>query len=529
MPPTTTYPGAYIQEIPCSVRAITGVATSISAFIGRALRGPINTPTKIQSFSEFEVIFGGLWVISALGYSVQQFFLNGGTDALIVRVVNDTDPVVACRTRLAPLMGGGTPLILEAASEGSWGNHLRARVDRGSGILAPAQPAQNLFNLSIKNTELHQMETFQNVSPAPGHPRFVVRVLEAESQWVRVHGEPPSQAPYANIEPTPDWDTFDNRQPQGVYVQAILPGNDGQPINDAHIVGSEEAKTGIYALESVDLFNLLVLPPPERDKDVAQATYELARIYCERRRAMLIADSPDTTVAAAVSRETTGPGTLATRDKNAAVYFPRILARDPLQHDQLTSFCPSGAVAGVFARMDAHRGVWKAPAGRDAVLMGVPDVSIPVNDSENGSLNSLGINCLRNFPAVGPTVWGSRTYAGADPLAAEAKYIPVRRLTLFLEESLDRGTQWVALEPNGEPLWAQIRLDVGSFLHSLFRQGAFQGTSPRDAYLVQCDRETTTQNDISQGIVNIVVGFAPLKPAEFVILRIQQRTNNIAG
>lgn len=195
----------------------------------------------------------------------------------------------------------------------------------------------------------------------------------------------------------------------------------------------------------------------------------------------------------------------------------------------MTSFGPSGVVAGVFARTDARRGVWKAPAGRDAVLKGVQDVSIPLDDSENSSLNSLGINCLRNLPGVGPTVWGSRTYAGADPLAAEAKYIPVRRLTLFLEESLYRGTQWAALEPNDEPLWAQIRLNVGSFLHSLFLQGAFQGTSPRDAYLVHCDRETTTQNDIAQGIVNIVVGFAPLKPAEFVILRIQQRAAAIAG
>ena len=196
MPPTTTYPGAYIQEIPGGMRAITGVATSITAFIGRALRGPVNTPTKIQSFSEFEVIFGGLWVISALGYSIQQFFLNGGTDALIVRVLNDVDPVVASRSRLAPLMGGGTPLILEAASEGSWGDHLRARVERVTRTLDPAGTAQNLFNLHVKDTELQREEVIENVSPDPDHPRFVTRVLEAESRCVRVHGEPPSQANY---------------------------------------------------------------------------------------------------------------------------------------------------------------------------------------------------------------------------------------------------------------------------------------------------------------------------------------------
>ena len=528
MPSTQNYPGVYIEEVPISVRTIHGVATSITAWIGRALRGPVNSPTRIKTFTEFEHIFGGLWVLSALGYSVQQFFVNGGTDAWIVRVLNDTDPMVASRSQLAPLTGGGTPLILEAVSEGSWGDHLRARVERVAGTLNSAPTVQNLFSLIIKNMQFQQVEVFPNVSPDPDHPRFVGRVLEAESRWVRVHGEPPSQPPDANIAPTPGLDSFDDRQPPGVYVPVSIPGDDGQPISDAHIVGSEESKTGIYALESVDLFNLLVLPPPERHKDVAQATYEEAHRYCTRRRAMLIADSPDSTVAAAISRETTGPWTLATRNSNAAVYFPQILARDPLQHNQWTSFRPSGAVAGVFARTDAHRGVWKAPAGRDAVLKGVEDVSIPLNDSENNSLNSVGINCLRNFPGMGPTIWGSRTHAGADPLASEARYIPVRRLTLFLEESLYRGTQWAALEPNDEPLWAQIRLNVGSFLHSLFLQGAFQGNSPRDAYLVQCDRETTNQNDIARGIINIVVGFAPLKPAEFVILRIQQQAAGIA-
>ena len=141
---------------------------------------------------------------------------------------------------------------------------------------------------------------------------------------------------------------------------------------------------------------------------------------------------------------------------------------------------------------------------------------------ENGRLNPRGINCLRAFPVHGRVVWGSRTVRGADVLASEWKYVPVRRTALYIEESLYRGTQWVVFEPNDEPLWAQIRLNVGAFMQSLFRQGAFQGASPREAYFVKCDKETTTQNDIDRGIVNIVVGFAPLKPAEFVVLKIQQ-------
>jgi phage tail sheath protein FI len=188
---------------------------------------------------------------------------------------------------------------------------------------------------------------------------------------------------------------------------------------------------------------------------------------------------------------------------------------------------PCGVVAGILSRTDAARGVWKAPAGIEANLQGVLGLSIggvPGNliDGEAGQLNPLGVNSLRGLPVIGHVVWGARTLEGADTLSSQWKYIPVRRLALFLEESLFRGTQWVVFEPNDEPLWAQIRLNVGAFMNTLFRQGAFQGTTPRDAYFVKCSSETTTQTDIDNGIVNIVVGFAPLKPAEFVVIKIQQ-------
>ena len=195
--------------------------------------------------------------------------------------------------------------------------------------------------------------------------------------------------------------------------------------------------------------------------------------------------------------------------------------------NQVEEFVPCGAVAGIFARTDGQRGVWKAPAGQDATLKGVDQLSVPLTDMENGVLNQLGINCLRTFPVYGRLVWGSRTLEGADQLASEWKYISVRRTALFIEESLFRGTKWVVFEPNDEPLWAQIRLNIGAFMNNLFRQGAFQGTTPKEAYLVKCDKETTTQNDINQGIVNILVGFAPLKPAEFVFIKIQQLTGQI--
>jgi phage tail sheath protein FI len=241
---------------------------------------------------------------------------------------------------------------------------------------------------------------------------------------------------------------------------------------------------------------------------------------------MLLVDPPSgwKTKAQAVTGIQAGVGTTS---RNAAIFFPRLRQPDPLHDNQMETFVPCGAAAGVFARTDAQRGVWKAPAGIDATLAGVPQLSVSLTDDENGDLNQLGVNCLRSFPLIGQVVWGSRTLRGADQFADEYKYIPVRRTALFIEESLFRGTKWVVFEPNDEPLWAQIRLNVGAFMHNLFRQGAFQGQTPREAYFVKCDKETTTQNDINLGIVNIVVGFAPLKPAEFVIIKIQQIAGNI--
>jgi phage tail sheath protein FI len=204
------------------------------------------------------------------------------------------------------------------------------------------------------------------------------------------------------------------------------------------------------------------------------------------------------------------------------MYFPRLIKRDPARDGQLDVFVPCGAVAGIMARTDANRGVWKAPAGLDATISASDGLTVKLTDQENGLLNPIGVNCLRTFSGVGRVVWGARTLKGSDQLADDYKYVSVRRLALFIEESLYRGTQWVVFEPNDAPLWALIRANIGAFMQRLFRQGAFQGSSPREAYFVKCDAETTTQDDINRGIVNIVVGFAPLQPAEFVIIQIQQ-------
>jgi phage tail sheath protein FI len=394
-----------------------------------------------------------------------------------------------------------------------------------------ASPDANLFNLIVFDDSARRLdearrggsgarEIFLNVSIDAASPRFVTKILEQQSNLVRIKGVWLAR---------PGVTSAPNHKPADPAS-----ANDGGPIGSLEIVGgaSQANKTGMYALEKADIFNLLCIPPfaPDTiDNDIG-STWSPAAKFCKDRRAMLIVDAPaDWTLDSASANYP--PKKLsafsAIERSYAAIYFPRIRLPDPLQDNNLNDFAPCGVVAGVFSRTDAERGVWKAPAGIEAGLRGVLGLSInskpeSITDKENGDLNPLGINCLRSFPNIGNVVWGARTLEGADSLASQWKYVPVRRLALYIEESLFRGTQWVVFEPNDEPLWAQIRLNIGAFMHGLFRQGAFQGTTPRDAYLVKCDKETTTQDDVNHGVVNIVVGFAPLKPAEFVVIKIQQ-------
>ncbi len=302
-------------------------------------------------------------------------------------------------------------------------------------------------------------------------------------------------------------------------------GADGGAPGFADYVGDPVQKTGFHALDTVDLFNLMVLPADYDLTDtVRRQLWGPASIYCQSRRAFLLVDAPDswtdTQGRPAVVQNTADINNLrATVVKDySAVFYPKIRLNDA---GLLRSIGPTGAIAGLMARTDASRGVWKAPAGQEADIRGIVGLEAKVTDLENGVLNKQGVNVLRVFPS-GFVNWGARTLDGSDDLGSEWKYIPIRRLALFIEESLYRGTQWVVFEPNDEPLWANIRLNVGVFMHQLFRQGAFQGSTPDQAYFVKCDGETTTQADRNLGIVNIQVGFAPLKPAEFVVITIQQ-------
>ncbi|MCQ6962155.1 phage tail sheath family protein [Methanolobus chelungpuianus] len=285
------------------------------------------------------------------------------------------------------------------------------------------------------------------------------------------------------------------------------------------IIGSQESRTGMYALLDADIFNLLVIPDTARlPEDEAKSVIESAVRLCEQRRAFYLAD-PDPSKK---PPDIAGWTSFIT-SRNAAVFFPQARVADPPDPAGPISVPVSGAVAGVFARTDAERGVWKAAAGTGAVVNGIMGPAHDLNEFQVNQLNQSAINCMRLLPGAGTVVWGARTRESAFDQASEWKYIPVRRLALFIEESISRGTRWTIYEPNGQTLWARIRSETDNFLYRLFLQGAFQGRTKQEAYFVKCDAETVTQNDIDNGSVNIMIGFAPLRPAEFVVIRVSQK------
>ncbi|WP_267221353.1 phage tail sheath C-terminal domain-containing protein [Dyella silvae] len=662
-----TYPGVYVEEISSGVHAIVGVATSIAAFVGYTQSGPDHKAVELFSFADFQRNFGGLAADSELSYAVQQFFANGGTTAIVVRVPKDG----ATAAQIIIPDGGDSPLLtFTAASTGAWAGSIALSVDYIG--LSGADP--DAFNLTITNISTGVAESFPNVSMNNAAANYVLAVVndpDTGSQLVQAIAIPanptlPAQPartglisgsmtsiqqasalaalqvtgqaagltisidggsainvtlygandprpaslaevyrmlsvktaralqasyPGAQVSVTPVKSALTATALDSLSIVVSIPSkpdcvatfgslaggidvcsefllaapfsnnvaaywlggttkaapfiitvtgaNDGTaPPTSVELIGDELLGTGIYALDKVDLFNLLCMPdatqatvgapttPYFHDNDI-NAIYAAAMDYCKKRRAFLLLDSPPDVVdvASAINWRT---NRLTVHDLNGAVYFPRLRLADPLNQNQLRSFAPSGVVAGVYATEDGNRGVWKAPAGIETVMSGVQKLTYNLSNDEQGVLNPIALNCFRTFPIYGAVLWGARTLVGADAEASEWKYVPVRRFALFLEESLYRGLQWAVFEPNAEPLWAQLRMNVTSFMQTLFLKGAFQGKTPAQAYYVMCDSSTTTQADIDAGVVNIQVGFAPLEPAEFVVIQLRQMAGQVA-
>lgn len=675
MPPVSpTYPGVYIEEIPSGNRTIVPVQTSITAFVGRTVAGPLNKPTDCFNYADFERHFGGRTFSLPLTYAVEDFFLNGGSHAIVVRVATEdaaaatfaalpaTAPPIAAigpgawgnnltvafdhlglrtRTQLkaasatiklagkataagtieydlagatgagstasvpvavdddakkiatalaaalstvtgisASVAADGTTVNVTAKTPGEAGNAkltakgappaglivtpsgeiaVQGGTDLGeldttpakSAVAAYAQydvKAEDLFNVTITYTPPGKgkqpvTERYTNVSvTGADSPTRIDRVINPQSLLVAVN---PEKLPW-------NFQGYDTGAKPVDFQEPFLPtkadptakpptqysatgGTNSGPLEESDFLGDELLRTGIYALQNTDLFNLLCIPPDTRVDDGGSggdpnlAVYGEAAELCANRRAMLICDPPRSWYGLAKSGQYSliTPTDIGVTDekggRNAAVFFPFIKKPDPELNGKVEVFAPSGSVAGQFAETDLTRGVWKAPAGMATGLEGVTEAEVKMTDDQNGELNPLGINAIRSFPIIGTILWGSRTLRGADVFADDYKYIPVRRLTLFIEESLYRGTKWAVFEPNNETLWSQLRLSVGTFMADLSRQGAFYG------YSVMCDKSTTLQSDIDLGIVNVVVAFAPVKPAEFVVLKIAQLAGQTPG
>lgn len=505
MPIQPTYPGVYVQEVPSGVRTIAGVSTSIAMFIGRTKWGPVNEPISCLNYTEFLRTFTDDISQGDMARAVRLFFINGGTRCYVNRIGANID------TALLTIQDGeGAPadsLTVSAKYPGDLGESIHLIITNsttgvnGTFDLELYRDIAGIKTDNQKWTGLSMNPTNQKY--APTYVNYKWAVLTS------------NEIVPATVPPT-----FNQFAPDNTADTQLAGGSDGiTPLTNNEYTAAYDVID-----KEVDLFNLMIIP---KDNSIDQEdVWALASEFCLRRRAFLLMDPREEwTTYQEATHVTDGVNSLRTSlvKDHSAVFFPRLTVNE---NGVTINVGPSGAIAGLMARTDSNRGVWKAPAGTEADLRGITGLEYRFSDSENGVMNPRGINIIRIFPN-GIVNWGARTMDGDDDFASEYKYIPIRRTALFIEESLYRGLKWVVFEPNDEPLWAQVRLNVGAFMHNLFRQGAFQGTKKQDAYFVKCDSETTTQNDINLGIVNIWVGFAPLKPAEFVILYLQQMTGQI--
>jgi hypothetical protein len=283
---------------------------------------------------------------------------------------------------------------------------------------------------------------------------------------------------------------------------------------------------GLSLVSQIPSFNMLLIPEtillPDRE---AAKVFQAGVSLIEKHRAVYFLDPPQQDALRQTVKDLAAwfRAQSGIRHPNLILYHPRVQVRSQVASSPTVTIPASGTMAGLFARFDGTRGVWKAPAGTEATLQGVVGLEQLLTSQDINLLTSANINALKQIPSSAYVAWGARTLS-SDP---EWKYVPVRRTTLYVESSIQEGTTWAVFEPDYEPLWTQIRQSVDTFMQALFRQGAFQGARPQDAYFVKCGRETTTAADQAAGLVNIVVGFAPLKPAEFIILTIKQKARPI--
>jgi phage tail sheath protein FI len=543
MPVTPSYPGLYFEELPSSTHTITPAPTSITVFVGythpfKTQKANAGKAVRLFSFNDYERAFGG-FILSGLfdgfmPHAVNQFFLNGGSDAYIVglapryrdstgAILNPQQVLDPDDSNHNPGSAAMNPQALFASADNQPGiqfyglepiDSVPMRVEF---ISKPAPDGTADARADLTITYGVSAETFRDLTLTANDPTHIASRINGASALVRVRPNPNTSSYPAN---------FNTANLGG--LSKLLTGPPPPTLANINSTFSPSDYTAVFQsdtdLDNVPIFNLMVLPGVADN-----GIWSTALAFCERKMAFLILDPPRQ-ANAYFTEDNTSAGTplvnnVVPKSTNGAIYFPYIFSQDPLTGDRI-ELPPSGFVAGVYARTDTNRGVWKTPAGIEANVLsttGVVDRG-RMNDPRQGVLNLQAVNCLRSFPAVGTVVYGGRTLVGAKANTAFAqwRYIAVRRMALFIEQTLRDNLTWVVFEPNDEPLWTSIRTTIDNFLLSLFRQGALQGSTPSQAFQVKCDSTTTTPDDVNNGIVNILVAFAPLKPAEFVIIKIAQ-------
>lgn len=485
-------------EQPGSLRVIARAATSITAFIGRALKGPVNEPVMVRSFADYTRVFGGLWQPSTLSYAVEQYFENGGRAAVIVRVTNGARPPTLT------LPAGASRLTLRGVGAGSR-EFLRASVDYD----AIDAKESDLFNLVVQRVrtagseQIEDQEIFRRLSVTPGSDRFVADVL-LESRLVRVQGSVPTDRP-SRTPPAANGAVIG-------YTPCNPDGDDGGPLTDYDIIGSAQAGTGIFALHAAPDINLLCIPPLTRDQDVGLSTLLVAGRFCRERRAMLIVDPPATWASSAAALD--GMRNFPFRSEDAAMYFPRVIAFDRLR-GRFEMFAPCGVAAGMIARGDETSPVWAAAEGDDAVLRPGLRPAWTINQGDRVRLANAGINLLQAVRVAPKFATSPRTLASGAAAVSDWRYLSARRLSLFAVTSIERGTRWMLFERNAPSTWMLARAQVEAFLDSLYAEGAFIGRSGQEGYFVVCDERINTEETMRGGKVNLAFGFSASKPGEY--------------
>jgi phage tail sheath protein FI len=531
------HPGVYVLEIPSGARAIEGVPTSTAIFVGETERGPIG-PTKINGRTSYERLFGGHLRTRDGGvdptrvlmrYAIDGFFANGGSSAYILRAMDGWQTATPA-SRNDP---GSAGPVLDAAWPGIWGRRVSTTFAASSDGDPNRYRVAVFYNSPQTGTQT-LVEDWDRVSPTPSDESYVVDVLR-RSQYVRWHaGADPADINSGNL---------DNNQtgPSETQLLASAVALTGGSGGGGTLSAADYRNLMTERLAEVDDAALLVaasdqLLPGGADRNAFVGIGNEFTTYADGRPKQdlfFVGDLPRLNtevnpVTAAVNHARGGVAgvTAATRTTFNALYWPHLVVSDPVGAGRNPTLVvpPSGHVAGLYSRVDARRGVWKAPAGVETVLGGVVGLDFRVLDHHQDDLNPNAVNAIRQIPAAGNVVWGTRTCRPNS----EWRYIPVRRTAMFLRKSIYNGIQWAVFEPNDEPLWQSLRATIGGFMEIQFRNGAFQGRTSRQAYFVKCDAETTTEDDRAAGIVNILVGFAPLRPAEFVVLRLSQKVNQAA-